>query len=381
MSARLFSFTIAISVSALAASIAGQAAGTAPKTEKPWSVSHTPWGDPDLQGIWDNETATPFERPKELGTKAFWTPEEMVQRQAVELASETKRRRGEDDATRPDLTKSPISGNEYNRTFFDTGKPKRVIKQTSLIVDPADGRMPPLTPEALKRWAAREVARSGRGEGDSWEDRNPWERCLTYGGLPYEMNAGEQSPYKQILQTPGYVIIAIEMMHDVRIIPLDGRPHVSPSIRGYLGDSRGHWQGNTLVVDTTNFTDHQNGGPIMPSHQGIRFYDGSGETLHLVERFTRVDADSMDYEFTVTDPKTYLTPWSAVIPWNKDAAVKSILEYTCHEGNYGLADILKGARKNEASAVQGAAAEARQRQQRFDDESARTAEALRASKK
>ena len=201
-------------------------------------------------------------------------------------------------------------------------------------MDPPDGRIPPLTPEARKRLEQREAARSHRGEGDSWEDRNSWERCITR-TLPLAMLSTYNSNY-QILQTPDSVAIVIEMIHEARIIPLDGRPRLGQRIPQWLGDSRGHWEGDTLVVETTNFVGKLDGGSIMPSHPNIVFtHRGSGDTLRLIERFTRVDEHTIDYRFTLDDPKTYTRPWTASVPMRNDGTPPGLFEYACHEGNAG----------------------------------------------
>jgi hypothetical protein len=228
----------------------------------------------------------------------------------------------------------------------------------SLIVDPPDGRIP-MTAAAVKRLVDREQARSSRGESDSWLDRNSWERCISR-TLPTAMIPNAYNANYQILQTPDYVAILVEMIHDSRIIPLDGRPHVGQSIRQWMGDSRGHWEGDTLVVETTNFHNRIDGGPLQPSHVIQTGYRGSGETLRLVERFRRIDANTIDYRFTVNDPVTFTKPYTVAIPMRKSAEV-GIPEYACHEGNYGMLNLLKAGRANEKAAVEAAALVRRQR--------------------
>ncbi len=212
----------------------------------------------------------------------------------------------------------------YNDFWWDRGTKVVSTRQTSLVVDPPDGRVPALTAEGR----ARATARAARGY-DSWQDRSLWERCITR-GLP--MIPGPYNNNYQILQTPDNVVILHEMIHDARIVPLDGRPHVGQNIRQWFGDSRGRWEGNTLVVDTTNFTDKAN-------------YRGSTDGLHLIERFTRVDADTVKYEFTIDDPTTFTKKWTAAIPMARTD--EQIYEYACHEGNYGIVNLLKGARAQE----------------------------------
>jgi hypothetical protein len=313
----------------VSAQVAAQTAKTA--VAATWSAPRTPWGDPELQGTWNNATSTPLERPSEFAGKPVLTDDE-----ALELEEQAKSRRDS-----PPRAGDPGT---YNSFWSDSDR-SGVLTRTSLIVDPPDGRIPPLTPEAKKRDAARVEVRRGRGPADSYEDRNRWERCLAR-GLP--MAPGPYNNSYQILQTPESVVILMEMIHDVRIIPLDGRPH--GRIRSWLGDSRGRWEGNTLVVDTINFADKLDGNPYLPAHRGAMFqHTGSGETLHLIERFTRVDADTINYEFTMDDPQTFTKPWTALVPMVKTE--DQAYEYACHEGNYGLANILRGARADDAAGM------------------------------
>jgi hypothetical protein len=203
-------------------------------------------------------------------------------------------------------------------------------RRSSLIIDPPNGRLPALTDEAHRRAADAADARRGRGPADSWEDRNLWDRCITV-GLPSVMFPTGYNNNVEIMQVPGYVTVTHEMMHDTRVIPLDGRPHLSPRIRQYMGDSRGRWDGRTLVIDVTNFHPNTN-------------YRGSGSTLHLIERYTRTAKDALRYEVTIDDPHTFERPWTAVL----DLAPQGrMFEYACHEGNLGLANILRAARTEE----------------------------------
>jgi hypothetical protein len=281
------------------------------------AAGKTPDGQPDLQGFWTNSTITPLERPKELAGKQFFTPAE-----AVEYQQRMARQTGEGP---PGLQ----AGSSINDFWFERGKVAEGLR-TSLIVDPPDGKIP-YTPEGQKRLTARaQERRLHRSDGP--EDRSLTERCIVWpvSGPPM-MPTGYNSNY-QIIQAPGYVVILVEMIHDARIIPLDGRPHVAAGIREWMGDSRGHWEGNTLVVDTTNFS---------PKF-GFR---GASENLHMTERFTRVDAENLRYEFTVDDPATFSKPWTAQIPMRRTQG--PIYEYACAEGNYALGDILAGARAEE----------------------------------
>jgi len=301
----------------------------AKSSAKTWTPPRTPDGQPDLQGFWNNSTLTPLERPRELAGKQVLTEEEAAEYQ--------KRLLEEADAPNPEAAGTPLglqAGRSLGSSWFERGKLVD-SRRTSLIVDPPDGRVPPMTPAAQKLAAARAQERKLH-PADGPEDRSLSERCLLWGVAgPPMLPTGYNSNY-QIVQGPGYVMILVEMIHDVRLIPLDGRPHLAPGIHQWLGDSRGHWEGNTLVVDTTNFNDKT-------------AFRGSGENLHLVERFTRTDAETIRYEFTVDDPATFTKPWTAEIPMRKVSG--PIYEYACSEGNYSLADILKGARAEEKRAA------------------------------
>jgi hypothetical protein len=298
--------------------VAGQAANSSSKT-----VPRTPWGDPDLQGIWSIATITPFERPTALADKQVLSEEEAadLERQTLKTTNQDRRDGAGTDA---DVARA------YNDFWWDRGTKVVSTRQTSLVVDPPDGRVPALTPEGQQR----ATARAARGY-DSWEDRSLWERCITR-GLP--MIPGPYNNNYQILQTPGYVVVLHEMIHDARIIPLDGRPHLGQAVRQWFGDSRGRWEGDTLVVDTTNFTEKAN-------------YRGSTDGLHLIERFTRTAAGTVRYEFTIDDPKTFTKKWTAAIPMT--STDEQIFEYACHEGNYGMVNLLSGARVQEKAAGEG----------------------------
>ena len=290
----------------------------------------TAWGDPDLQGVWNNNTSTPLERPDEFADKAFLTGEELAAYTARRQASREDRDSRAGRGTDADVRRA------YNAYWFPV--PGEAISRTSLVLDPPDGKIPPLSPAGQQRADARRGFRQGPPAGP--EDRSLWERCITR-GVP--RTPGGYNNHFQIFQTPSHVVILIEMVHEARIVPLDGRPHASPAIRQWLGDSRGRWEGDTLVVETTNFTDKTN-------------FRGSGEGLHLIERFTRVDADTLDYQFTVDDPTTWTRPWTAAWPLISlrqavggldQVEVPLMFEYACHEGNYGLTGQLAGARAEE----------------------------------
>jgi len=294
-------------------------AGQTPTAANRPTAPRTPWGDPDLQGIWSNTTTTRLERPAELAGKQVLTDQE---RAALD----------EQAAQRQDRRPPPGNTGAYNSFWLEGG---RASSQTSLVIDPVDGRVP-FTPEARTRADAFNASINGEGKADSWEDRNVYERCITR-GMPGAMMPGFYNHNYHILQTPDYVVVLVEMIHDARIIPLDGRSHLPPSIRQWLGDSRGRWDGNTLVVETTNFTDRI-------KDTGLTVF-GLSTNSRLIERFTRVGADTIEYQFTVDDAVTFTRPWTASIPMSRIEG--PLFEYACHEGNYGLEDILRGARAQE----------------------------------
>jgi hypothetical protein len=326
--------TLAAVIAAVALSVSAQAPAAKSKTKsaaKPYTPPKTPWGDPDIQGLWPGAVDIPVQRPASFGDRATLTEEEYAQK----LAQKEKKIAADASEDKAPLSFGPPS---YWIEYYKPGR------QASLIVDPPDGRTPPLTPEAQKR--NREMRR-GLGPptlasvetiADSWEDFNLWDRCITRGLVGSMMPGNLYNKGNQILQTPGYVVIRNEMVHEARVIPLDGRAHVSKNIRTYMGDGRGHWEGNTLVVETTNFTDKTdvNGTP-------------HSEDLRLVERFTRVSADELAYDLTINDPKTWTKPWTMHIPYPSDPTY-TIYEYACHEANYGMLDILAGHRAQEKAA-------------------------------
>ena len=290
---------------------------------KKWIPSRTAWGDPDLQGMWSYATVTPLERAGGEAGKQVLRDEEVA---ALDVEART-------GADRRDGTAEADLARAYNAFWYDRGKSDG---RTSLIVDPPDGRLPPLTPEGQKRQAAR-AAYLRAHPADSWEDQPLRERCIIYHGVP-PLPTGYNNTY-QIFQSPGYVAILDENIHDVRGIPLDGRPHVGRNIRQWNGDSRGHWENDTLVVETTNY-----------SPQTTFRFPVAGETLRAVERFTRVAADKIDYRFTIEDPTTYTKPWSVALPMT-NLPDYVIYEYACHEGNYAIAHVLEGARAQEKTAA------------------------------
>jgi hypothetical protein len=290
--------------------------------DKTWTPPRTPDGQPDLQGVWTNSTLTPLERPAELAGKTVLT-----EREAADYVKGLLQRVNTD---RRDGGAQTDVGRSYNEFWRDRGN-DLADRRTSLIIDPTDGRIPALTPEAQKRVDATRAWMQEHST-DGPEGRSLAERCIQWTTSGPPMLPGPYNNDTQFVQGSGYVMILSEMIHDTRMIPLDGRPHVSAAIREWMGDSRGHWEGNTLVVDTTNFTSEYS-------------FRGSDANLHLTERFTRVSPEVMQYEFTVDDPTAFTKPWTARISFNKTN--ERVYEYACHEGNYALTDILAGARASE----------------------------------
>ena len=295
---------------------ARQAPSPTTQADANWAQPRTAWGDPDIQGIWSYATTTPLQRPVELGNKEFYTEEEAAARDAQRAAA-------------ADAAPQAGQTGTYDSVWFDRGS-TALNRRTSLIIEPANGRFRPFTAEGQKRLADRAAYRRDH-PADSWRDLNPEERCIMYHGVP-PLPTGYNNTY-QVFQIPGYVAILDESIHDVRMIPLDGRPHLGKDIRHWNGDSRGRWDGNTLVVETTNYRpDTVNGFP-------------SSENLHAVERFTRVSRDVMELQFTITDPSIYTSSWTALLPMRRTE--EKIYEYACHEGNHAMVGILAGARAEE----------------------------------
>ena len=311
---------------------AGPAAKDAGKSPKSWTLPRTSDGQPDLQGYWSNGTYIPLERPAALGTKEFYT-------EAEALALEKKRVEQDHSQAANDIHYDNViwQGDRYAK-----GAPSL---RTSIVFDPPDGRLPPLSAEGQAR-AKEMVARErDRQASISAESRSLGERCITWGADGPPMLGSTYNANFQIVQSAGSIVILTEMIHSARTIWLDGRPHVAANIQELAGDSRGHWDGDTLVVDTTNFSDKTNfRGPPATARQDIF----SSPQLHVVERFTRTSDDTIVYRFTVEDPGTWTKPWSGEMVVRKTKG--PIFEYACHEGNYGLVDILEGARRAEAKA-------------------------------
>ena len=291
----------------------------------------TPAGRPDLGGVWDFRTVTPLERPTELADKAFFTDEEAAAFASQRVqASNVDLNRATTVTARKVVNGTPETVDlaaAYNNFWYDRGTTVVVTGRTSLVIDPPDGRIPARTPAAQARAAARVVLGQRITEGP--EDRSLGERCIVRPNAGPPMTPAGYNNNVQLFQTPDHVVVFTEQIHDARIIPTDGRPHLPQHLRQWMGDSRGHWEGDTLIVETTHFTDE-------------KYFQGAGEGMHLIERFTRVDADTLDYEFTVSDPESFAKPWTAQIPMRK--SLDPLYEYACHEGNYGMEGTLSGAR-------------------------------------
>ena len=319
----------------------GPAVAQAPKSPaagKTWVQQKTPWGDPDLQGTWtgDDCIGTPLNRPAKFSTRLNYTEQELAEREKV-IAKQH-----ENDLVEtvvPDARVGTGPPNHWGE------RARRPCRQTSLVVDPPDGQTPALVPEAQNR-PRGEDANNQTPKADSWEDFSYYIRCITRGvvGSIYPVVYGNG---QEIVQAPGYVTIMQEMVHEARVIPLDGRPHASAKIRTYMGDPRGHWEGNTLVVETTNFL----GNKTSASANG--WGTPLTDALKLVERYTRVGPNEMRYEVTVDDPGTYVRPFKIGFPLTQEPGYKNF-EYACHEGNYAMFDSLSGARAKEKQAATAA---------------------------
>ena len=297
-------------------------------------VSRTAWGDPDLNGVWDFRTLTPFERPEDLADQEFFTEEEAAAYEANRLA---------EFEVRDDQEPADIVGN-YNQFWFDPGDQVSATNQTSLVIDPPSGRVPALVSAAQAKVDALREHREGidphaptyGGFVDDLGGGLFAVRCILGFNSGPPMTPGGYNQNVQLFQTPNHVVLLNEMVHSSRVIPLDGRDHISDNVRQWMGDSRGHWEGNTLVVETTNFLRETS------FRNGVTTSD-----LKLVEKFTRTDAGTLMYDVTVEDPNTWSRPWSYRIPMR--ANDMPVFEYACHEGNYGLTNILAGAREKEAA--------------------------------
>ena len=304
------------------------AAQTAPRTA---------WGQPDLRGVWDFRTITPLQRPESLAEQEFLTEEE-----AANLEQEVLDRN--DDlanrpALRPEVNERVDRGADgapgfYNNFWLDRGTRAVGTRRTSLIIDPPNGRIPDLTASGQRTADARRAYRQEH-PADSWVDRSAYDRCILGFNAGPPITPGGYNQNLHLFQTPDHVVLVTEMVHTVRVVPLDGRPALSDGVRQWSGDSRGHWEGETLVVETSNFNDQ-------------RGWRGSTTNMKLVERYTRVDADTLDYEFTVIDPETWTSSWTASIPMRR--SLNPMYEYACHEGNHSMDGILAGRRAEERAA-------------------------------
>ena len=285
----------------------------------------TPWGDPDIAGVFTNsdESGIPFERPDEFAGRRV----EDVS--PAELAKLVQQRQQQTIERAPTLSEFPGATSPMH--WFENYNAAN--SRAWLVSDPPDGKVPPQTAEARTRATERQAARKGRGPADSWEDRSLYDRCITR-GIPGSMMPAIYGNSYRIHQGPGFVTITYEMVHDTRVIPLDSRPHVANSIRQYVGDARGRWEGNTLVVETTNFTDK------TP-------YRGSSEHLKMIERFTLLGPDTVEWSVTFDDPHTWARPWTFAMNLTKADESQQPFEYACHEGNYGMHNILSAARAEE----------------------------------
>jgi hypothetical protein len=298
-----------------------------------YAAPRTPWGDPDIQGTFttDDELGVPFERPAEMGTRTDVTDAEFAERQS-QAARQAAADAEEFVAPRSGGAGRGGGGVGPPAHWLERGKPSR---RTSVVIDPPDGRIPYLNDAARKRAAGAVNARTtGNRPLDGPEALDLYDRCITR-GLPHVIFPTIYNNTSQIVQGPGWVAIRYEMIHDARVIPLDGRPSLTPAIRQYFGDSRGRWDGDTLVVEVTNF-------PTTMIN-----YRGAGGDLRLTERYRRVDADTVRYEVTVIDPSTFARPWTAALSLRNDPGLPDVFEYACHEGNYAMRNILSAARAEE----------------------------------
>jgi len=314
---------VAVALGMLAPAVAaGQAADEA--------MPRTAWGAPDVQGIWDFRTITPMERPEDLGDKAFLTEEEAVQREQAAVQRDIEL--WEADARR---TEAGGSVGGYNNFWMDRGTRVIGTRRTSLVIDPPNGRLPEMTEEGQARRADGRGSFSDRIQ-DSYTDFSNADRCLMGFNAGPPITPGGYNQNVQIFQTPDEVVLLTEMVHTVRVVPLDERADLDESLAQWSGVSRGYWEGDTLVVETANFDIDRN-------------WRGASANMRLEERFTRVDADTLEYEYTVTDLDTWVAPWTVNLPMVRSDL--PLFEYACHEGNYSMETMLTGARADEAAAA------------------------------
>jgi len=309
-----------LAAGAIAVSSPARAQSSSAPKKSAWTA-RTPDGQPDLQGLWTNKTITPMERPPDLAGKEFFTEQE---------AAEYEKRMND---RREETFRTDVNG-PFRGAWWDSGSTVVQTRRTSIVIDPPDGRIPALTPEAQKAERARREATRRPAEGP--EDRPLFERCIVWPTDGPPMLSSNYNNNYRIVQTKDLVAIYIEMIHDVRLIPLDGRPHLADNVRLWMGDSRGHWEGDALVVDTTNFN-------------GLASFRGSDQNLHVIERFQRLDADTMLYRFTIDDPTAFTKSWTGEVPFLKTTG--PIYEYACHEGNErNMTSMLKNARAEDRPA-------------------------------
>ena len=298
-----------------------------------WTPGRTADGQIDIEGVWDFSTITPLERPASLGEKQTFTEEEAA---AFERAENLRQNRDLIDSKKGGLNYLPGSVVPYNEFWYERGNAIVGSRRTSLIVDPPDGRIPALTPQARRRLEALDAeARDeqlGTVRADSAQARSLVDRCIAGLNAGPPFFPGAYNNRVQIVQGPEHVVFVMEMVHEPRVVPVDGRPHVPSAIRPYVGDSRGRWDGRTLVVDTTNFLRETS-------------FRGSSASMRLEERFTRTGPDTLVYQFTVEDPDTWARPWTVVVPLQR--VDELVYEYACHEGNYAMRNILAGVRAQE----------------------------------
>ncbi|HUK33336.1 MAG TPA: hypothetical protein VLV86_05475 [Vicinamibacterales bacterium] len=317
------------------AAITATAAAQAPKPgAKPYTPPKTAWGDPDLQGTWTSqaELGVPFERSTAFGTRQSLSDQEFAQREA-DVQSQLKSDNAEFDPSTADISRAGQVGSATSPppTWLERGKASR---RTSLVIDPPDGRVPAISPAGVRRLRAAGLGALDNGPFDGPENMGLYQRCITR-GIPNAMFPAVYNANTRIVQGPGFVAITYEMIHETRVIPTTTQPHLTSHFHQYLGDSRGHWDGDTLVVDVTNFSPKDD-------------YRGSGSGLHLIERYTRT-ADGLRYQVTVDDPDTWAGPWTAALDLRPQPA--GMFEYACHEGNYAMSNMLTASRAAEARAA------------------------------
>src|SRR5262245_13094612 len=303
----------------------------------PWTPPRTADGHPDMQGTWNYATLTPMERPRELADKAFYSAAEVAEFEKQALQGRNVDLNREARPTARGIVNGTVETEDlasaYNEFWWDRGTKVVATRRTSLVIDPPDGRIPTLTKQAQQRLAAQDELNQRIAEGP--EDRPLSERCILRPNSGPPMAPTGYNNNFQLMQVPGYVVIFNEQIHDARVIPMDGRPHLPQNVRQWMGDSRGRWEKDTLVIDTTNFSGKAN-------------FRGSSENMHLVERFTRTASDTLLYEFTVNDPQSFAKSWTGQIPMKRTS--EPMYEYACHEGNYSMFTTLSGARALEKSA-------------------------------